>query len=76
LASSSTLDGYTSTTDFTRLTALAKTEFLTSNGLKSFQDATGFQQLRYFCHKASIGKTIHVKTAMNAKGFEAVRYEF
>ncbi|EDO46921.1 predicted protein [Nematostella vectensis] len=42
--------------------------------LAELRRLTGFNQLRYYCHKRVTGRTFHVTTALNPAGLEVVRY--
>jgi hypothetical protein len=43
-------------------------------GIKKLRKDMGFSQLRYFCHKKSVGRTFHIITTKNNKGENVVNY--
>eukprot|EP00794_Sanderia_malayensis_P004399 gene4399-4987_t len=47
---------------------------LSPSGLRSLQDLIHFDQLRFFCHKKSPGRTIDIATKKNNAGKAVVRY--
>ena len=48
-------------------------EYISATGLNLMKTEMGFNQIRYFCHKQSVGRTVHVMTALNDLGFDVVR---
>ena len=42
--------------------------------LHKLRTVTSFSQLRFHCHKATVGRTVHIITALNATGFAVVDY--
>ena len=52
---------------------LSAAEYISATGLNLMKNEMGFNQIRYFCHKQSVGRTVHVMTALNDLGFDVVR---
>ncbi|KAK3717339.1 hypothetical protein QZH41_011570, partial [Actinostola sp. cb2023] len=59
---------------YRNLGTLKDHEYVTATGLVAMQTDMGFNQIRYLCRKSSVGRTIHIMTAVNTRGSAAVRY--
>ena len=45
-----------------------------ATALRELRQHMPFTQLRFHCHKAAVGRTVHIITASNSTGFEVVNY--
>ncbi|KAK3740602.1 hypothetical protein QZH41_009720, partial [Actinostola sp. cb2023] len=53
---------------------LGRYQWLDTSALKAMKKDLGFNQIRFYCHKASVGRIFHVMTTLNAKGYDVIRY--
>ncbi|XP_057308781.1 uncharacterized protein LOC130647075 isoform X1 [Hydractinia symbiolongicarpus] len=58
------------------IASLRKTNqfLLTPSGFKELRDIISFTQLRVYCHKPSHGRTIHIVTVNNYRGYDVLDY--
>ncbi|XP_032222202.1 fibrinogen beta chain isoform X1 [Nematostella vectensis] len=47
---------------------------LTSNAMGQLQSFTSFTQMRFYCHKQGVGRTLHIITTPDSKGKAVVDY--
>ena len=60
--------------NYTYISEQIENRVVTTTGIFKLKQDMGFNQLRYYCHKKSVGRTFHIMTNRNYYGYKAVRY--
>ena len=63
-------DDYLSIADCTQ----PNSKYLTDVALRQLQLKIGFKQLRYRCHKQSVGRIFHIMTKNNSEGYRVIHH--
>ena len=73
LKSSRLPPSYQSVRDYRGISEQTENRFVDADGLTKLKQDMGFDQLRFYCKKKSVGRTVHIMTMNNTLGRDAVR---
>ena len=73
LNSSTPLTGVITVSDYRMISEQVENRIVNNDGLVKLKQDMGFDQLRFYCHKKSVGRTFHIMTNNDTLGRNAVR---
>lgn len=74
LETSDKVNSFTQTYGYSKMFEYKNYHLINLRTIYQLRQDISFKQLRFYCHKKRVGRTLHIMTRLNAKGEMVVRY--
>lgn len=74
LETSDNVNSFTQTYGYSKMFEYKNYQLINLRTIYQLRQDISFKQLRFYCHKKRVGRTLHIMTRLNAKGEMVVRY--
>ncbi|KAK2556847.1 hypothetical protein P5673_021057, partial [Acropora cervicornis] len=74
LETSDKVNSFTQTYGYSKMFEYKNYQLINLPTIYQLRQNISFKQLRFYCHKKRVGRTLHIMTRLNAKGEMVVRY--